>query len=254
MNFEDKGFPYLNKNQIPVNFERKRFEFWLENIPADIRRWEYDLWKCHKVLAQIGYRDFIHQRGRGRTILIPGYTREIQEKDWQDFRETFLLGHERIGRFREIVSQVGSDWEKMLEENQIEIMKEDVGIVALEGSGFYGPRKADTQFSDIDIKILLKVKDGLRNFEIMPSIRNTDRPFYHVIGTGITDEARFQREQIHWLLYPHFPIYNSLGMDELRNLVRNLVTSTLARKDDLEKEILRLRELIEKRREDSSLK
>lgn len=53
MNFEGKGLPYLNKKQTPVNFERKRFEFWLENVPSDIRRWEYDLWKCYKVLAQI---------------------------------------------------------------------------------------------------------------------------------------------------------------------------------------------------------
>jgi hypothetical protein len=254
MNFEVKGLPYLNKDQIPVNFSWKRFEFWLENVPSDIRRWEYDLWKCYKILDQIGYRDYVHLKEKGRVVPIPGYSLEIQEKDWQEFRASFLWGNERASRFQEIADQVERDWEKVLEENQVEIPKDEIGIVALEGSGFYGPRKVDASLSDIDIKILLKTKDNSQIFEIMPSIKNTDKPFYHVIGTGETDEGRFHREEIHWLLYPHLPVFNSIGMDELSGLIDSLVISTRGRKDELETKIANLRELIEKRRGELSLK
>lgn len=244
----------MNKNLDPVDFERKRFEFWLEKVPPDIRRWEYDLWKRYKILAQIGYRTYLHMKDKGRAVPMPGFTSEIQEKDWLEFSNTFLTGHERATRFQELLQQVGRDWEKMPEDYSIDVKSDDIGIVALEGSGFYGPRKANTPFSDIDVKILLKTSDGSRNFEIMPSVKNSDKPYYHIIGTGKTDEGRFYREDIHWLLYPHFPIINTFNKSELDKIISDLVVSTHQRKEMIEDKISTLNGRIEKRREEFILK
>ncbi|MDD5437953.1 MAG: hypothetical protein PHC70_02295 [Patescibacteria group bacterium] len=253
MSFEGHQ-PYLNKEGYPVDFEKKRFEFWTQKVPYQIRRWEYDLWRCYKTLSMIDYRDYTHLNDRGRPVPVPGYSDDIKEKDWQEFRDSFLTGENRKKRFLELISQIKSDWNNVLHVNEIEIPENEIGIVALEGSGFYGPRKSEAFMSDIDIKILLDRSDNGTNFEIMPSIKNLGKPFYHVIGTGNTDGARFHREEIHWLLYPHFPVVNKYSIEQLDAIIEAIVKDTFARQSQIEQKIAALKTVIEKRKEDIILK
>lgn len=243
---------YLDKNDQPIDFEKKRFQFWLDKVPHEIRRWEFDLWKRYKILNQIGYREHIHLKKYGRAKPFPGYTTEMQQKGWKEFKDSFLLGEERKERLQELIHDAEHDWSDLLLKNGISISKEEIGLVALEGSGFRGPRKADTKFSDVDIKILLRRDDGSRNFEIMPSVNDTsNKHFYHVIGCGLTDSARFFRDDMHWLLYPHYPIFNTLSAEEVSTVIKDLVDSTYLRKEEIEARINSLDQQIENKREET---
>ena len=52
---------------------------------------------------------------------------------------------------------------------------------------------------------------------------------YHLFGTGYSDEARGPR-QLHWLLYPHFPIENNLSEEEIATITSDLLAATETRK------------------------
>lgn len=52
--FEGEAHFYRNPEGEFIDFSKKRLQFWLETVPKDIRRIEYELWQLR--------REFINQK------------------------------------------------------------------------------------------------------------------------------------------------------------------------------------------------
>lgn len=236
--------PYQNFEGERMDFVTKRLEFWQETVPKDIRRWEYELWRRRRILV---HSDFFAQSQEHKTLRplqTAAFTDDIQNEYWRQFQESFLKGHERQQRFQEILSQIELDHDYLFSRIPQGVDKEKIRMIALTGSSIYGPRRKGEYMSDIDVNFLLDQNDDLMNFDIYPTIKEKDREPYHLFGTGFTDQSRGSRD-IHWLLYPHYPIKNTIPDDELRGIIDQLAVDTQLRKPDIEAEIQRLNILIE---------
>lgn len=234
MAFSPERIPYLDSEGEVIDFEKKRLQFWLETVPPEIRRWEYDLWKRHRKLHHARLYRFRHLQKHGRFTTFPDFTDDLDEQSWEKFGESFLKGEERKERFSEIINLTKQNLPQLLRENRTFIPKSKVRLIALTGSSFYGPRREGEYLSDIDLDFLIDEKSNKLNFEIMPEVSSEPNKIpYHLVGTGLSDNARGERNEIHWLLYPHFPISNSLSDERLKDIISNLVSATHERKDKI---------------------
>lgn len=207
----------------------KRFKFWLETVPEDVRRLEYGLWKRRRKLLHANLFHFQKQQ-EIKSRATPIYTREQERIDWQTFADSFLFGEERSTRFREAITTARKDIPKIRSLYIGDIPEERILAVALWGSSVYGPRKADAPLSDIDVAFLL---DGNSTYDIKPEKAMADlgKP-YHVLATGTKDEFRGDLD-FHWLLLPHYLLHTKLSPEELKRMITSLVSETMLRKDDL---------------------
>lgn len=252
MAFSPEKGGYVNKEGKEIDFNEKRFQFWMENIPPDIRRLEHDLLKGQRELLLSDLYRHDNRHRAGRFVLIPGYSEEMREASWEEFQESFLLGEERKERFTKIVEQTRADLPALLEKNKSVIPKSRIKLIALAGSALYGPRKEGERLSDIDLNFLLDEKTPKRNFDILPDIHKPEETPYHLFGTGYTDKARGQR-RIHWMLYPHFPLENHLEEDELKTIVADLLTGVEARKPQLTEYLQSIERRLKEREEPQAL-
>lgn len=89
MSFEQQE-PYRNEKGDTIDFEKKRLEFWLENVPSDIRRYEYDLWRRYRELFHV--LQYEHKASiRSGRMVNPTFTQEVSEESWKEFKDSFLL-------------------------------------------------------------------------------------------------------------------------------------------------------------------
>lgn len=246
----EKFKPYIDKKGKEVDFESKRLKFWLETVPSDVRRVEYALWKRYRIFHHLNLYQFEQKRDIGRFAFRPPYTSEQEEIDWKDFSHSFLIGEDRKKRFNEIIYQTEMDLPKIFEAFGDRFPKEHIDIVALTGSTAYGPRKPEARFSDTDLRFLFDVPNDSMNVEVMPdlALKELGTP-YHLIGTGTTDAARGPHADIHWLLYPHYPLQNRLDDARLKEIIARLVNETRSNSDILKSRIAELEKLISKKRE-----
>lgn len=194
-----------------------------------MRRLEHDLLKGQRELLHSNLYRFDSKRKVGRFTLIPGFTDDIQEASWENFQASFLWGEERKRRFAEIIERAKIDLPELVEKHKKLIPKDKIGLIALGGSSLYGPREEGQRLSDVDLNFLIDEKTDKLNFQVLPDIHKPEEIPYHLFGTGFSDEARGQR-QIHWMLYPHFPLENNLSEEELQTLIAGLLAATEARK------------------------
>lgn len=248
MKFEDASGPYLNKEGQPINFEKKRFQFWLENVPPDIRHIEYDFWQNYRTMVHARMHDEDRMKIMRGFHVFPAFDADSEEQYWQKFSKSFLTGGERLERMRAIEARALADLHIIFETHK-EIDQGKVRLVALGGSSAYGPRKQDTLLSDVDLFFLLDSTTPEHNFDIRPREEEENKVPYHLIGTGTTDQARWAIEPVHWLLTPHIPLYNTYSDNELKQLMHGLVASTRSRKEKLMGELAHLRESVEVYRE-----
>jgi hypothetical protein len=229
MAFSPEQGGYFNKKGEEIDFNEKRFQFWLESIPPDMRRLEHDLLKGQRELLHSNLYRFDNKRKVGRFTFIPGFTDDVREASWEDFQSSFLWGEERKERFAKIVERTRTDLPSLIEKYSKIIPQDKIRLVALGGSSLYGPRQEKQRLSDVDLNFLIDEKTDKLNFQVYPDIHKPEETPYHLFGTGSDDEARGQR-QIHWLLYPHFPIENNMSEGELKTTISNLLTATETRK------------------------
>lgn len=235
---ESAHIPYENKDGEEIDFFEKRMEFWVETVPSEIRRYEYELWKRYRKIHQISYFKHLNREKIGRFISEPEYDQNKENEDWDDFKNSFLIGDERKNRFQEVVQLANSFSKEFIASRSAKTKKDfesEVLLSAITGSSFYGPRKKGEFLSDIDINYLLDDNTSASNFEVLPHIN--DSPPVHITGNGYTDEGKSTREQIHWLLYPHYPIKNKISNEKLKFIIENLVQSTTDRKDKINNEL-----------------
>jgi len=232
------NFEYKNKRGENVDFEKKRFQFWLETVPEDIRRLEYELSKRYRNLLHANLYKIDNKQEHGRFLLFPGFDEAAEKNTWGEFKKSFLSGSERIDTLNSIISSVKENISEIILKAGISIDDESVKLIALGGSSFYGPRRSGERLSDVDIYILLDKKDSDNNFEVFPktSDAETEVP-YHIIGTGSNDESRGEKRQIHWLLYPHLPIVNRIENVELKSIISNIIEDTRKRESEIRKSI-----------------
>jgi hypothetical protein len=246
MNQERGHIPYLDKEGREIDWESQRLRYWMETVPKEVRRLEYDLWKKYKQVFLINVRMRQNVQQIGRFKFFPSYEPGDTEADWKEFQDSFLHGRERKDRFAEILEHAhakSAEFARQMEESSPISSPSDVLLTALTSSAVYGPRKKGTFLSDIDVNFLLKDPTDELNFEVMP--REKDDPAYHLVGTGYTDASRLDREQIHWLLYPHYPIENHVPDNQLREVVAAMADSTLRRRPEIEEEMSRIDQDIE---------
>lgn len=232
MDFSPEKGGYFNRKGEEIDFNEKRLQFWLENIPSDIKRLEHNLWKGQRELLHSNLYSFDNQKKVGRFTQIPGFTDDAREASWENFQDSFLWGEERKKRFVEIVEQARIDLPELLERHSRIIPADKIKLIALSGSSLYGPRQEGERLSDIDLNFLIDEETDKLNFQVLPDVRKSEEIPYHLFGTGYSDEARDQR-QIHWLLYPHFPIKNNLKEAELNTIISNLISATETRKPEI---------------------
>lgn len=239
--------PYIDRSGKEVDFEAKRLKFWLETVPEDVRRIEYDLWKSRRVLLHADIYRSEHKRRFGRFTVKPGYDKEQEKIDWQAFAQSFLMGNERKERFLEIVAEAEKNVPKFLERYSA-IPRDKVLLIALAGSSVYGPRRAGEFRSDFDIDVLLDQEKPILNFHVTHDQARADfgQP-YEITGTGITDSAR-GNFTIHWLIYPHYPLVNHIDDGRLREIISDIVSDTRKREPELRKVISNFEAGIEERR------
>ncbi len=245
----EKMNSYLDKKLREIDFESQRFKFWMETVPADLRRLEYDLWKKYRILHHINLYQHGHKQRIGRFETKPPYTPEQEKVDWKAFSHTFLVGGDRKKRFQDIVSQTESDLSHILDVYSERIQDDHADIVALTGSAVYGPRELGAKFSDIDLRFLFDVPTDELNVEIFPeeAFKQLGKP-YHILGTGTADVSRGQYSDIHWLLLPHYPIRNRLSDTRVKELIADLVKATKVRIDELKTRLKFLDKIITERR------
>src|SRR3989344_7139177 len=109
MNFSPDKMPYFNSEGKIIDFGRKRFQFWLETVPHDIRRFEYELYKRRRKLFQAGLYRFDNKKEYGRFTWLPEFSEDLQDDAWENFRNSFLQGDDRQHRFAEIISGIETD-------------------------------------------------------------------------------------------------------------------------------------------------
>jgi hypothetical protein len=229
MDFSPEKGGYINKKGQEIDFNEKRFQFWLESIPPDIRRLEHDLLKGQRELLHSNLYRFDNRRKVGRFTVIPGFTEDVREAFWEDFQASFLWGEERKKRFSEIIEKARVDLPELLEKHSKIIPRDKIKLIALGGSSLYGPRQEKQRLSDVDLNFLIDERTDKLNFQVLPDIHKPDETPYHLFGTGYGDEARGPR-QLHWLLYPHYPLENNLGEEEIATITSDLLASTETRK------------------------
>lgn len=238
---EGVHIPYENSEGTEINLSEKRMAFWTETVPEEIRRYEYELWKRYRDIFLIKQHRQKAAQISVRTDFVEPYTDEVQDKSWDKFRSSFLFGEKRKEKFNRIVD-ISSDYSKKfinkISEQTGEDFESEILLTAIGGSSFYGPRKDGEELSDIDLYYLVNDQGTESNFEILPQRFN--KPEVHIIGTGYQDGSRLEREQIHWLLYPHYPLTNKLSNDKLKEVIQSMVESTTKRKGEIEAEIDRL--------------
>ncbi|MFA6588675.1 MAG: hypothetical protein WCT08_06475 [Patescibacteria group bacterium] len=194
----------------------------------------------HRKFHQIDSRERI-----GRFTNIPSFQEEEERRYWQEFSSSFLKGENREKRLREIIDLTNEELPALISRHNIP--EDEAQLIALSGSSFYGPRKKDSRLTDVDIHFLMNEEVGNRNFEIFPNLEDNELALkYHLMWTGKTDSARGERNEIHWLLYPHYPLINKLSGDELKELMSQLSHDTLARKDEIAERIGELKRELEK--------
>lgn len=233
MRFNTEEIPYSNSKENSVDFEKKRFEFWLETVPADIRRLEFDLFVRQRKLFHADiYRNGKREKN-GRFTILPEFTKDIDKSMWEAYKKSFLSYPKGIDQLEKILEKVRGDIPGIIDEYSDKIPAEKLQIIALGGSGFYGLRRAGEFLSDIDLNFLIDEETSQLNFEQLPDNNSLDEFQYHIRTTGKTDKARGENYDIHWLLYPHFPIKNEISNKDLKTIIRELVEDTRKRKQEL---------------------
>lgn len=226
--------PYLDTEGNEINFDEKRLKFWLETVPSDLRRLGYEFYKRNRQLINANLYRFENQKEHGRFTVVPGFTDDLNDEAWEEFRNSFLKGEERKERFSEIVESAQRDLPMLLEKNADVIPEDKIKLIALGGSSFLGPRKSGEKLSDIDLNFLIDQEDDTLNFDVFLDAEAPPEILpYHLFGTGYSDEARGKGRQLHWLLYPHFPISSKLSNEELKGIIEQLIVSTEQRKDKI---------------------
>ncbi|MFA4817490.1 MAG: hypothetical protein WC608_02050 [Parcubacteria group bacterium] len=249
MRFNTEEIPYLNAEENNINFEKKRFEFWLETVPADIRRLEFDLFiRQRKLFHADIYRNSKREKN-GRFTLIPKFTEDVDRSMWEAYKESFLRYPEGMSRLEKILEKVRQDIPGIIKEHSNEIQAEKIQLIALGGSGFYGPRRAGEFLSDIDLNFLINEETSQLNFEQLPDASSSDEFQYHIRATGKADEARGENYDIHWLLYPHFPIKNEISDKDLKIIIQELIEDTRKRRQELLNKIDVLNNLLKEKAE-----
>jgi len=247
--FEHEGvhMPYENNEGEEIDLSEKRLAFWMETVPKEIRRYEYELWKRYRTIFMANQHRSKAVRAWGRTDFVLPYSRETEKKNWKTFRDSFLFGEERKERFDKIVN-VAEEYSRQfisrVSEQTGENFEDEVLLTAIGGSSFYGPRKEGEELSDIDLYFLINDQGTESSFERLPQV--TDDPAFHIMGTGYKDESRLGREEIHWLLYPHYPLANKLSDDKLKKVIKAIVESTFQRQAEIQAEINNLDQIIDK--------
>jgi len=247
MNFSSEKAPYSDAENNSLDFDKKRFQFWLETVPSDVRRLEYEIYKKNRerINAEI-YRSKNTKR-YGPFMLLPAFTKELSYEAWENFQKSFLKGEERKRRFSEILESAKIDLPALLEKYADVIPADKIKLIALSGSSIIGPRKEKEFLSDIDLDFLLDQEDGELNFDILPDEKKKEEIPYHLFGTGYGDAARGKGRDVHWLLYPHFPIQNSLSDQELKSIIERLVITTKQRKDEILETIENMKRILGKK-------
>lgn len=229
---ESESRPYLNNEGGEVDFYNKRLQYWLETVPGDIRRLQYEMWLHRReYLNQNKFLyDYYKKNWPARGGKVPSFTDKDSEEYWKEYRASFLHGDERQERFRMIIEQTKESLPKMLESKEIGKNRDKILLVALSGSSVYGPRKQEASLADIDVTFLMDSENSEYNFDIIPK---GDKPSsFHLFGTGKTDESRGS-QLMHWLLYPHYPLDNRLDDASLRKIINELVNTTRLRLDEI---------------------
>lgn len=182
MSFPAEKGGYFNKRGEEINFSEKRFQFWLENIPEDIRRLEHDLLKGQRELLHSNLHGFDNRKKVGRFTLIPGFSEDVREASWEQFQKSFLWGEERKERFAKIIEQTRVDLPILLEKHSKIIPADKIKLVALGGSSLYGPRQEGQRLSDVDLNFLIDEENSRLNFQVYPDVRKTEETPYHPLG------------------------------------------------------------------------
>lgn len=232
MAFSPEKGGYFNKAAEEIDFSEKRFQFWMESVPPDLRRLEHDLLKGQRELLHSTLYRHDNNKKIGRFTVMPAFTDDVREASWEAFQESFLWGEERKERFAEIIERARADLPALMEEHSDIIPKDKIKLIALGGSSLYGPRQEGERLSDVDLNFLLDERTAKLNFQVLPDIHKPEEIPYHLFGTGYGDKARGNR-RIHWMLYPHFPLENNLSQDELEKVISNLLTATEKRKPEI---------------------
>jgi len=249
MRFNTEGIPYLKAEGKIIDFEKKRLDFWLETVPSDIRRLEFDLIVRYRKLFHANFYRHNKREKHGRFTVIPEFTMDIDQNIWKAYKESFLKYPEGVNQLEKILEKVRQDVPGIINEYSDKIPAEKLQMVALGGSGFYGPRRPGEFLSDIDLNFLIDEETNRLNFEQLPEANNSDEFQYHIISTGKTDEARGKNHDIHWLLFPHFPIKNAIPDKELKAIIYKLVDDTRERKQEILDKINTLNNLLKEKSE-----
>jgi len=249
MRFHTEGIPYLKSEGKNIDFEKKRLDFWLETVPSDIRRLEFDLLIRHRKLFHANFYHHNKREKHGRFTIMPEFTSDIDKSIWKAYKESFLKYPEGVSQLEKILGKVRQDIPGIINEHSDKIPAEKLQMIALSGSSFYGPRRPGESLSDIDLNFLIDEKTNQLNFEQLPETNNPDEFQYHIISTGKTDEARGKNHDIHWLLYPHFPIKNAMPNEELKAIIHELVEATRKRKQEILDKINTLDNLLKEKSE-----
>jgi hypothetical protein len=228
----DMSFNPEKNTGLHLGLEEKRLRFWLDTVPGDIRRLEYDLYKIRRRIIHANVYRTKNKKRYGRFVSLPPFSQEFDYEEWEKFRGSFLSGEDRVERLSEIVASAKKYLPSLIKEYLNLVSSEDILLVSLSGSSFVGPRKPGEYLSDIDLDFLLSVDDNSSNFDIFAQQEDAKNP-YHLFGTGCKDSARGENRDIHWLLYPHLPIYSTISEEELRSIVDNLVVSTQERAEEI---------------------
>ena len=232
MDFSPEKGGYFNNAGEEIDFSEKRFQFWMESIPPDLRRLEYDLLKGQRELLHSTLYRHDNTKKAGRFTVLPAFTDKERADSWEHFQESFLWGEERKERFAHIVEQARANLPDLMEKHADIIPKDKIKLIALGGSSLYGPRQEGERLSDIDLNFLIDEKTDKLNFQVLPDIHKPEETPYHLFGTGYGDKARGNR-RIHWMLYPHFPLENNLSQDELEKIISDLLRATEKRKPEI---------------------
>jgi hypothetical protein len=241
------------RERDPLDALRK----WYRSTGEELRRLEYEYYKYFRTKKFLSQHKKKHKQEYGKFSVIPEYTQELEDSDWQAFRESFLLAPDKKERLLQIINACKNDLPKIKQRVEEELKNlctiksiREPQAFLIGGSVAIGPRNnLQDPATDIDIFVVLKdaiYKNGFpADFQIVDMLQDGTELRYQIIFVGESSEHVPSFMPIHILSQPYI-VLESVYDDSALNVLQNKsIKHTIDSIPFLRSELLELKKKLE---------
>lgn len=214
-----------------------------------LMRIEYRFWKCFWQLKMVHKFKKLNKSYQGRFRVVPSYTKEQQDRDFLNYKNSFLKGEPRMVEFERNLKIVTDNFDKIEDEVRKQLslknMEDFLGVVMF-GSAFLGPRNSvDATDTDIDLCFIVKDKffeKRALQIDVFDIHLDGGKKEIQMFFAGEDEQIKPVFSPLHFLAMPHLVIKSYVPPKELEEIRNKIVKQTVSRVMELEVEVMELEE------------